>query len=406
MSERQRDQAQRTARPVVRSVRMLSTGRWRPPLGTPPLVGRRAPRVIAVGAALPGVGKSVVASNLAAAMAGLGRHVAVVDLDLAAPRQATLFGVAGQVEEERPTHVRHVRLAHPAELAATTADARRAALDGLAALDADVVIIDVASSRRDDLWTSFATADRLLVTTGDLAALQATYQFLAEAVTRAERKHGAGARSALARFAGGLIGNVATAPEDAERFHAFARMVREQLGLPITSLGCVRKSGRISQSVVMGLPLAARRGNDDDVRLFNRLAELISMEPVNDGGCALDGPAPEAPAPNLPIDVARYQRKNPRFVVDWAATLVTSEGPNAVRVCDVSQSGAAVETTLKLGVGDTGALCFYQLEGQPTVHVVVRNVVPGMNRIGLAFVGAGDIPERLARAARTRASAP
>ena len=62
------------------------------------------------------------------------------------------------------------------------------------------------------------------------------------------------------------------------------------------------------------------------------------------------------------------------------------EGPNAVRVCDVSQSGAAIETTLKLGVGDGGALCFYQLDGQPTVHVVVRNVVPGLNRIGLAFV--------------------
>jgi hypothetical protein len=276
----------------------------------------------------------------------------------------------------------------------------------LAALDADVVVVDIASSRRDDLWASFSTAERLLVTTGDAAALQATYDFLVEAVARAERKHGADARSTLARFSGGLVGNVATAPEDAERFHAFVRMVRERLGLPITSLGCVRKSSRISQSVAMGRPLASRRGHDDDVRLFNRLAELISMEPVNDRGCELDGPAPDALPAVAPIDIERYQRKNARFVVDWAATLVTFEGPNAVRVCDVSQSGAAIETTLKLGVGDSGALCFYQLDGQPTVHVVVRNVVPGMNRIGLAFIGAGDIPERLAQAARTRASAP
>jgi MinD-like ATPase involved in chromosome partitioning or flagellar assembly len=408
MSERQRGPAQKLApRPVVRSVRMLSTGRWRPPLGTPPLVGRRAPHLVAVGAALPGLGKSVVASNLAAAMAGLGRQVAVVDLDLETPRQAALFGVAAPFETEHPTPVRHVRLARPAGgLAGATAEARRAALDALATLDTDVVIVDVASSRRDDLWTSFASADRLLVTTGDAAALQATYEFLVEAVARAERKHGADARGALARFTGGLIGNVATAPEDAERFHAFARMVRERLGLPITSLGCIRKSHRIAQSIMMGLPLAARRGHDDDVRLFNRMAELISMEPVNDRGCALDGPAPDAAGDAPPIDVARYQRKNPRFVVDWAATLVTSEGPNAVRVCDVSQSGAAIETTLKLGVGDSGALCFYQLDGQPTVHVVVRNVVPGMNRIGLAFVGAGDLPEQLARTARTRASAP
>ena len=77
----------------MRGVRMLSTGRWRPPLGQTPLTGRRAPRLIAVGAALPGLGKSVVASNLAVAMAGLGRQVTLVELDAAAPRQHALFGI-------------------------------------------------------------------------------------------------------------------------------------------------------------------------------------------------------------------------------------------------------------------------------------------------------------------------
>jgi MinD-like ATPase involved in chromosome partitioning or flagellar assembly len=352
----------------------------------------------------------MVASNLAAAMAGLGRQVLVVDLDLAAPRQSVLFGVPPADQKERPTAVRHVRLARPAgELGVSSpAEVWRLALDRLAMMDADVVIVDLASDRRDDLWTSFATAERLLVTTGDPAALQASYEFLFEAAARAERRHGAGARAALARFAGGLIGNVATAPEDAERFHAFARMVREHLGIPMTSLGCVRKSSRIAQSPMAGRPLVARRGNDDDVRFFNQLAERISMEPVDDGGCVLDGPRPDGLAAAPRIDVDRFQRKNPRFVVDWAATLVTAEGPNAVRVCDVSQSGAAIETTLKLGVGDGGVLCFYQLEGQPTVEVAVRNVVPGMNRLGLAFVGddpaTRDIPARLARAARERAS--
>src|SRR5206468_2835944 len=130
----------------------------------------------------------------------------------------------------------------------------------------------------EDLWSSFATAERLIVTTGEPAALQATYAFLHQAAVRAERQHGAGARAALARFLGGLIGNAATAPEDAERFHAFARMVREQLGIPLTSLGCLRKTGRIAQSVMMGRPLVARRGIDDDVRLFHNLAELLAVE--------------------------------------------------------------------------------------------------------------------------------
>ncbi|HVY37609.1 MAG TPA: P-loop NTPase [Polyangia bacterium] len=383
---------------------MLSTGRWRPPLGQTPLTGRRAPRLIAVGAALPGLGKSVVASNLAVAMAGLGRQVALVDLDAAAPRQHALFGVDPPPPEGgRLTGIRNLRLAPPLDRQRQAS----AGLEALAQIDADVVIADLGSGAPEQLWTSFASAERLVVTTGDPAALQATYAFLHQAAARAERQHGADARAVLARFTGGLIGNAATAPEDAERFHAFARMVREQLGIPLISLGCLRKTGRIAQSVMMGRPLLARRGIDDDVRLFHNLAELLAVESAAQSSCALDGAPGESFAPPGPIDLGRYQRKHPRFVVDWAATLATVEGPNAVRVRDVSESGVAVETTLKLGVGDRGALCFYQLPGQPTVEVVVRNVVPGLNRLGLAFVEGqgGDTPAELARIARERSTA-
>ncbi len=397
----------------MRGVRMLSTGRWRPPLGPPPLVGRRAPRVIAVGAAAPGAGKSVVASNLAVAMAGLGRQVALVDLDPSAARLHTLFGVAPVNGAPRPTPVRNLHLAPAADELAVASDAaaRRMAIDRLAELPADIVIADLGARAPDDLWNAFATAERLVVTTGDDPALQATYEFFRQAVRRAERRHGAGARATLARFTGGLIGNAAGQPEDAERFHAFARMVREELGIPLVALGCLRQSGRIAQSVATGRPLVARRGIDEDVRLFHHLAEILAVDPVAEGpedGCALDVQEPDvrpaAPAPA--IEVGRYQRKHPRFVVDWAATLLTPEGPNAVRVRDLSESGAAIETTLKLGVGDRGALCFYQLPGQPSVEVVVRNVVPGLNRLGLAFLDGGVLAAELARAARERASAP
>ena len=72
----------------LRRVRMLTTGRWHPPVDA-----RLMPTVIAVGAATPGIGKSVVVSNLATSIAGMGRRVVVVDLDFRAPRQHTLFGV-------------------------------------------------------------------------------------------------------------------------------------------------------------------------------------------------------------------------------------------------------------------------------------------------------------------------
>src|SRR5262245_25852879 len=83
----------RSAAGVVRAavgrVRVMGASRWRPPLG-----GRRVPRVIAVGSASAGAGKTVIASNLAVAIAGLGPSVVLVDFDLAAPHLHELFGIA------------------------------------------------------------------------------------------------------------------------------------------------------------------------------------------------------------------------------------------------------------------------------------------------------------------------
>jgi flagellar biosynthesis protein FlhG len=414
MSDRQSGSARSsrlssTAPRAVVRVKMLSTGRWRPPRGQTPRVGRRAARVIAVGAALPGVGKSVVASNLAVAIGGLDRQVVVVDLDLGAPRQHALFGVQAATNGEKPTGVRNVRL-WPAATQferARDAQARRALIDGLGRLDADVVIVDVGDAHRADLWNFFAGAERLLVTTGDRAALEATYAFLREAKVRAERRHGAEARAVLARFAGGLVGNVATAAEEAESFHAFARLVRGELGIPLTALGCLRQSARIDQSIAAKKPLCARRGIDDNVRTFHQIAELVVAErDAPAAGCPLDGEAPPPEPARLPTDIGRYQRKYPRFAVDWAATFEIAGEPNAVRVRDVSKSGAAVESTLALRVGDAGMLHFYQLDDHLSVEVVVKNVVPSLNRVGFGFVRAGAAAARIVAAARARLATP
>src|SRR5262245_15550665 len=73
----------------LRRLRVMSSGRWHAALDR-----QRSPTVIAVGSAQPAAGKSIVACNLAASIAGLGRRVVVVDLDLRAPRQHTLFGAS------------------------------------------------------------------------------------------------------------------------------------------------------------------------------------------------------------------------------------------------------------------------------------------------------------------------
>jgi len=53
-----------------------------------------APRIFAVGGGKGGVGKSIVASNLALALAATGQRVAVVDLDLGGANLHTLFGIS------------------------------------------------------------------------------------------------------------------------------------------------------------------------------------------------------------------------------------------------------------------------------------------------------------------------
>ena len=106
----------------------------------------------------------------------------------------------------------------------------------------------------------------------------------------------------------------------------------------------------------------------------------------------------------LPAPVESYARKHTRYPVDWAASLELATEVTAVRVRDVSESGAAIETALQLRVGDTGVLHLDQLTGQPWVAVVVKCILPASNRVGLAFVEKGRTTARVAAAARAAAA--
>ena len=403
---------------ALRRVRMLTSGRWHAPLDT-----RLMPTVVAVGAAERGMGKSIVASNLAASIAGLGRRVVLVDLDFRAPRQHTLFGVASPagglqawLEKKRerrdelaqPTRVRNLRLlpctASPA--APPPLDQRRELVRELNDLDSEVIVVDIGTDNRDDLFDFFAlNAFRLLVTSREPRAFQATYAFLKGAAARAERSHGSDAGEVLGRFSGGLVGNAIEGPEHEESFHAFSRLVREHLGIPLPVVGCLRKSDRIAQSIVARQPLIARRGIDDNVRQFDLMAEVIMKdEGAGERQCPLDGDPIEVAAAPLPVSIEKYARKHTRYPVDWAATLELASGVTAVRVRDVSESGMAVETPLRLRVGDTAMLHLDQMSGRPRVAVVVKSIVTAANRVGLAFTEKGRATARLAAAARAAAN--
>jgi MinD-like ATPase involved in chromosome partitioning or flagellar assembly len=395
----------------------MTSDRWHAPVAE-----ARAGLVVAVGSAQAGAGKSVVASNLAAALAGLGRKAVLVDFDPLTPRQHDLLGVspatkplAAWLDERREardrlpaaTRIRNLRLLPYSGAGPEVAMDRRAVSQTLRNLEGDVVVVDIGASNREDLFDLFdAGAVRLLVTSGDVASFEGTFAFLKSAALRAERRHGTGARAVLERYVGALLGNGTTSPEEAERFHAFSRLVAAELGIPLPTVGCLVSSPRIPQSIVARQPLVAGRGHDDNVRTFLHLAEwVLAGAGAAPRSCPLDGPAIAVPIGPLPAPLSRYERRHPRFSVDWAATLELPTGATAIRVRDVSESGAGIETPLALRVGDRGIVHFDQLRGQPPLAVIVKNVLPGLRRVGLGFSERGPAAAQVVAAARATAGA-
>ena len=75
---------------------MSQTGDATPPTGAhraQPRPNGTGPRLVAVGGGKGGVGKTLVAANLAAALAQAGRRVVVVDTDLEGANLHTVLGV-------------------------------------------------------------------------------------------------------------------------------------------------------------------------------------------------------------------------------------------------------------------------------------------------------------------------
>jgi MinD-like ATPase involved in chromosome partitioning or flagellar assembly len=408
-------------RAMVGRVRLMGSSRWRPPLGQ-----SRAPRLIAVGSAGAGAGKSVVASNLAVAIAGLGPQVVLVDLDLGAAQQQSLFGIKRSLPgvqawldheietlegSQTSTGIRNLHLvtgALPSTTRTLAVAQKRDLMRQLQHLDGDVVIVDLGAGNRDDLLDFFSVrALRLLVSGPERAALEDTFAFLKAARLRAQGRYGGGATDALGRFRGRLIGNQTRAPEEAESFHAFSRMVRDHLEIPLPVLGCLRGSERILQSVAAHRPLLARKGLDENVRAFHQMAEALMLEDGSvDEGCDLGGDAPVhvAQAP-LPVDLRSYLRQYPRYPVDWAGRLQFADRETEVRVLDVSFTGAAIEISSDVKPGDRACLHLDQLQGQPALDVAVKNVLPGLRRLGVAFEEPGEVSSRLVAAASALAAA-
>jgi gamma-glutamylcyclotransferase (GGCT)/AIG2-like uncharacterized protein YtfP len=136
------------------------------------------------------------------------------------------------------------------------------------------------------------------------------------------------------------------------------------------------------------------------VRLTSGMTvEAYVLEPRKAHGCALikSGVWQERDAePHKGIYVMRSRR----LEVDWPAKIWLRRESYAVQVIDVSFVGALIRGAVKLQPGDEADLSFDELPSEPTIHVIVRNMLAVDRLLGLEFADAeSTVPDQLLRAA-------
>lgn len=289
------------------------------------------PLIIAVGGGKGGVGKSVVAANLAVALARRGARVVAVDGDLGSANLHTMFAIDRPGLTMRALIEGKVRSLQ--EVVVPTSEPRLGLVPGNVALpgtanvmhsrklkllrhvrrlDADMVVLDCGAGVHFNVVDMYNTADtRLLVASPQLVSLQNAYGFTKAAIYRvikqlardqAEKealRHASvdsetermgqvldrlnerapefarDVRRQIANYDLALIGNQVGDRKELNPIHALARMVGDFLMLRVPVVGALRRSGRIHYSVTRREPFLTDKASDAESRLVLSLADAF-----------------------------------------------------------------------------------------------------------------------------------
>ena len=168
----------------------------------------RAPRVWAIGGGKGGVGKSVIAANLAVVLAQRGRRVTLIDGDLGGANLHTILGVPAtgptltdflQRRHERlddimaPTNTAGLSLIAGSRARVDSANPKYTQkarlLRHIAALPADHVVIDLGAGSSFNVLDFFLAAEHaVVVVVPEATSVENAYQFLKAAYFRKMRR--------------------------------------------------------------------------------------------------------------------------------------------------------------------------------------------------------------------------
>jgi flagellar biosynthesis protein FlhG len=412
-------------------------------------------RIISVGGGKGGVGKSVVASNLAVALVQAGARVTLVDADLGAANLHTLFGISrpgpglqgfldgdvkalgdARVETLVPGLTLIPGTAGVVGAANIPAARKEKLLRHVRALDADVAVVDVGAGVSFNVLDLFDVADlRLVVMTPQLTSAQNAYAFLKAAVFRELRRlaaaDGKAARvddsaeaqeatsatpalldrirasdgalaerlqAGLARFGARLVGNQIFEPSERNVIFAISRMVRDFLGIEAPVLGALRASRRLHDSINAGRPFLLDARGEETADTLRQMARTLLDAPVPRAVPAPPAPVSIPPASGVPLPVTldRYHRATERFPVDCEATLVAPGGLASVRVRDVSTGGALLALARAPAPGTRVVLVVSAAEGRPSLPCIVRHADGERGVAGVEFLADRELTARLA----------
>jgi flagellar biosynthesis protein FlhG len=329
-----------------------SLGSLPPPSALPPPGVRH---MIAVGGGRGGVGKSVLAVNMAVYLAQLGRSVVLVDADPAGAELHTMLGLpqaggprlADEGEERElelvPTQVPGLKLLPQLYRVGSTVPLRPGSKPRwarhLRQLDVDYVLLDLGSGTQPSTLDLFLMADLgMCVTAPEPPSVEATYRFMRALFMRVVRRMFVADRfkmrlferaqadlgplpapqdlvRALARYDTNLAGqaavelsqlharlvvNGARLRTDVDLGPAMSDMALRYLGLSFDYVGHIEQDDSVWLSVVRRRPLLIDSPTSKSARNLERIARRVLALFAAKGNKQPDVPIPLIPRePNL-----------------------------------------------------------------------------------------------------------
>lgn len=400
-------------------------------------------RVLAIGGGKGGVGKSLVASNLAIAMAQLGKDVVLVDADLGGANLHTIFGmdrprflleqfIGRDVENLEqillPTAQKGLRLICGGMPVLGTANPKFAQkqrlINHIKKLETEIIILDTGAGAGFNVLDLFNAADKqLVVFTPQLTSLHNGYGFLKAAILRAlQRAISAEARKFLSssgpetagesleaalsrllskapeesqkvnevlqRISISIVGNMLRSRKEDPVMGAISKMVQDHLQIEAPVIGLIRYGEKLLKSVNDRRPFMFWAGIESNAETFRNLAVLLS--PREEEHREEPESRIEKASEHTNIHNQNYERKEPRYPIHCQATLQRNAKSYLGRLSNVAYGGGLV--IFDTEIDNTGHQAIATLVIGPTrdgetitLKVEERHRDPSGKKLGFAF---------------------